>query len=144
MKIQVRPVIAGVRHGWSVLPGSRHAFISSISHDDAAQAVVAALEVASGAYNVTDDEPLRHVDYLGSLADALGVSPPRFLPAWSAKLFGVAGAVLARSLRISNRKLREATGWRPIYPSMRQGWPALLAELGEAARNRPLEASVTR
>jgi nucleoside-diphosphate-sugar epimerase len=142
--IQVKPVIAGVRHGWSVLPGSRDAFISSVSHDDAAQAVVAALEADSGAYNVSDDEPLSHAEYLGSLADALGVSPPRFLPAWSTPLFGNVGALLARSLRLSNRKLREATGWRPRYPSMREAWPALLTELAEAARNQRREAHATR
>lgn len=141
--IQVKPVIAGVRHGWSVLPGSRDAFISSVSHDDAAQAIVAALETESGAYNVVDDEPLRHAEYLGSLADALGVSPPRFLPAWSTPLFGNVGALLARSLRISNRKLRDATGWRPRYPSMREAWPALLAALGEAARKQRREVQVT-
>jgi hypothetical protein len=93
---------------------------------------------------VTDDEPLRHVDYLGSLAGTLGVSPPRFLPTWLAPLFGGAGAVVARSLRLSNRKLRDATGWRPIYPSMREGWPALLAELDDAARHHRLEARAIR
>jgi nucleoside-diphosphate-sugar epimerase len=129
--IQVKPVIAGVRHGWSLLPGSPDAFLSSISHDDAAQAVVAALTAGGGAYNVTDDEPLRHTDYLGSLAKALDVRPPRFLPAWMTPLFGAAGAVLARSMRLSNRKLREATGWRPRWSSMRQAWPALLAALDE-------------
>lgn len=136
--IQVKPLIAAVRHGWSILPGRRDAYISSVSHDDAAQAVVAALDLSSGAYNVTDDEPLRHVDYVAALADALGVSPPRFLPTWTTPLFGVAGAVVARSLRLSNRKLREATSWRPMYASMRQGWPTLLAELGEATRRRSL------
>jgi nucleoside-diphosphate-sugar epimerase len=136
--IQVKPVIAGVRHGWSILPGPKDAYISSISHDDAAHAVVAALEIPSGAYNVTDDEPLRHVDYVGALAEVLGVSPPRFLPTWTTPLFGVAGAVTARALRLSNRKLRDATSWRPMYASMRQGWPAVLAELGERPRRQSL------
>jgi nucleoside-diphosphate-sugar epimerase len=133
--IQVKPVIAGVRHGWSLLPGPREAFISSISHDDAAQAVVAALTADGGAYNVSDDEPLRHDEYLDSLADALRVAPPRFLPVWMAPLFGGAGAVLARSIRLSNRKLRETTGWRPRWPSVRQAWPALLAALDEEVRH---------
>lgn len=136
--LQVKPVIAGARHGWSILPGPKDAYISSVSHDDAAQAVLAALDVPSGAYNVTDDEPLRHVDYVGALAEALGVSPPRFLPKWTTPLFGVAGAVASRSLRLSNRKLREATSWRPTYASMREGWPALLAELGERPRRHSL------
>lgn len=141
--IQVKPVIAGVRHGWSILPGSPDAFISSVSHDDAAQAVVAALDVASGAYNVVEDEPLRHAEYLGSLADALGVAPPHFLPAWMTPLFGNVGALLSRSLRLSNKKLRDATGWRPHYPSMREAWPELIAALGETARETR-EAHATR
>src|SRR6266567_1909621 len=48
-----------VRRGWAPLPGSPQAFFSSISHDDAAAAVSAALDVSAGVYNVTDDEPLR-------------------------------------------------------------------------------------
>jgi hypothetical protein len=42
------------------------------------------------------------------------------------------GKLLARSQRISNRKLREAVSWRPRYPSVREGWPATLAALREA------------
>jgi hypothetical protein len=44
------------------------------------------------------------------------------MPAWMTVLFGSAGRLLARSLRISNRKLREASGWSPRYPSARDGW----------------------
>src|SRR5439155_2112 len=32
----------------------------------------------------------------------------------------------ARSLRISNRKLRQASGWSPRYPSAREGWRAII------------------
>jgi hypothetical protein len=30
----------------------------------------------------------------------------------------------ARSVRISNRKLREECAWVPKYPSVREGWSA--------------------
>jgi hypothetical protein len=40
-----------------------------------------------------------------------------------------AAELMARSLRISNQKLREASGWAPRFPSIREGWRATLAEL---------------
>jgi hypothetical protein len=36
---------------------------------------------------------------------------------------------MTRSQRISNRKLRGAGGWAPRYPSVREGWPATVAEM---------------
>lgn len=116
-----------VRRGWAPMPGSPSAFISSVSHDDAASAVVAALGLPAGIYNVTDDEPVSHREYFDSLAEALGVAVPRLPPPWSTFLFGPAGPMLARSLRISNRKLREAADWSPRFRSVREGWRALAA-----------------
>jgi nucleoside-diphosphate-sugar epimerase len=118
-----------LRKGWALLPGSPRKYISSVSHDDAAAAVVAALKARAGAYNVVEDEPVRHEVYAGSLASLLGFRPPRFPPAWATPLFGAPGAMLARSLRVSNRKLRVETGWAPRYPSVREGWVATLREM---------------
>jgi hypothetical protein len=45
--------------------------------------------------------------------------------------------LISRSQRISNAKLREATGWAPRWPSVREGWRAIapaLRELGGATR----------
>jgi len=58
----------------------------------------------------------------GALADAIGAGPPRLPPRWLTPLFGSVGEMLARSLRISNRKLRETTRWAPRYRSAREGW----------------------
>ena len=121
---QLRDMIRIVRGGWSPLPGSPETFVSPVSHDDAATAVVAALGVPAGVYNVTDDEPVRRREFLDVLAHAIGVPPPRFAPAWLARLGGSLGELLSRSLRVSNRKLREASGWAPAYPSVREGLPA--------------------
>ena len=125
----LKDLLKAIRLGWAPLPGSPHGFISSVSHDDAASAVVAALDAPAGAYNVADDEPVRRDVYAGTLAGLIGAGPPRFPPAWATPLFGVARA-LARSLRISNRRLREETGWRPRYPSVREGLAPTLREMG--------------
>jgi nucleoside-diphosphate-sugar epimerase len=124
-----RDLIGYVRRGWAPIPGVADAYTSLVSHEDAAAAVVAALGVPPGIYNVVDDEPLRRREFFDSLAGVLGVAPPRLPPPWLKYLFGSLGEMLARSLRISNRKLRDACGWTPRYPSMREGWPAVVAAL---------------
>jgi hypothetical protein len=40
-----------------------------------------------------------------------------------------AGEMLARSLRVSNRKLPKECAWVPKYPSMREGWRAVAAAI---------------
>jgi hypothetical protein len=69
-------------------------------------------------------------DYGAALAAALGVPPPRIPPAWTARLMGPLGETLARSVRMSNQKLKTACAWRPRYPSVREEWPAMLVEMG--------------
>lgn len=96
-------------------------------HDDAASAVFAALNARAGIYNIVDDEPVRRREMFGTMAGALGVGPPRFLPSWLARLMGSVGEFLSRSQRISNRKFREETGWTPRYPSVREGIPTLVS-----------------
>jgi nucleoside-diphosphate-sugar epimerase len=124
-----RDLIRYVRRGWAQIPGAADAYISLVSHDDAAAAVVAALGAAPGAYNVVDDEPMRRREFFDSLAGVLGVAPPRLPPPWLKYLFGSLGEMLARSLRISNCKLRDECGWAARYPSVREGWPAIVTAL---------------
>ena len=120
-----------VRRGWAPVFGP-DGFASSIAHDDAATAVVAALGVGPGTYNVADDVPLRRREWVDTLAQALHVGPPRFPPQWLARLGGSLGELLARSQRISNRKLRAESGWAPQYPSVREGWPVVVGEMKES------------
>jgi nucleoside-diphosphate-sugar epimerase len=138
--VQTHEFARWVRKGWAPLPGRADAYISSISHDDAASAVVAAITLPPGIYNVTDDEPVTHAEYFSSLADAIGVRTPKLLPPWTASLFGPLGNLLARSLRISNLKLRTSSSWTPEYRSVREGWRALASELGPAGLAAPLTA----
>ena len=125
----VPDLIRFTKRGMMALPGRPEAYFSSLSHDDAASAVVAALGVEGGIYNVADDEPLRRRDFFAVVADGLGVPPPRPQPAWMSRLMGSLGELLSRSLRISNRRFRESSGWSPRHRSLREGWPALLAEV---------------
>ena len=122
-------IIWFVKKGWVALPGSPEAFISSLSHDDAAAAVVSALKIESGIYNVSDDEPLPRREFFNLLADALGVRHPKFPPRWITKLMGSIAELLGRSQRILNRKFRNASGWQPKFPSVREGWKAVVKQI---------------
>lgn len=133
---QLMDLIRMVRRGFAPLPGPAESFLSSVSHDDAASAVLVALQLPPGVYNVADDEPMRHREYVDTLAAALQVRPPKLLPAWAAPLAGSVGRLLARSQRISNRKLRDVAGWQPSYASVREGWPATLAVMREVPAAR--------
>jgi nucleoside-diphosphate-sugar epimerase len=89
---------------------------------------VAALDVPAGCYNVSDDRPVTRREFAEALAEALGAPTPKFFPAWVAALGGSLGEMLARSQRISNAKLESACDWVPRYPSVVEGWRAVVAE----------------
>jgi nucleoside-diphosphate-sugar epimerase len=139
---QLGVMVALVRRGWMPLLGPADSYMSSVSHDDAAAAVVAALDVPTDVYNVSDDEPLRHRAFADALADALGVPRPHLPPAWTAYLAGGMGNLLARSQRVSNARLRAASGWAPRYRSVREGFPAAVGAFPPAPRRRRGEAAV--
>lgn len=111
--------------------GRSDAYLSSINTDDAAAGVVAALDAPAGIYNVVEDEPLTRREHFDALAAALGVRRPHIPPGVVAKLGGDKAETLARSQRVSNERFKKNTGWAPVYPSAREGWPAVVAEMRE-------------
>ena len=121
-----------LRRGMAPLPGPAHAYVSSISHDDAASAVVAAVSVPAGVYNVCDDQPLMRETYFAAMADAFGVPHPKPIPSWMVRLMGTSGELLSRSQRLTNRKLA-AHGWAPRHPSVVSGFRAAAQLLERAA-----------
>lgn len=129
----VRDLLRVARAGYWPLPGAADAYWSSVAHDDAAAAVVAALGVPGGVYNVADDEPLTRAAFAAALADAFALPPPRPPPRWAAALaaglVGSLGELLGRSQRISNAKLRGASAWAPRFPSAREGFRAVAAAM---------------
>ena len=106
------------------LIGRPDSYISSIHMEDGGQAVAAALNVPADTYNVVDDEPVTKREYAEALATAARTRPWVRGPGRLALLLGHRMASLTRSMRVSNRRFREASGWRPRYPSVREGWLA--------------------
>src|SRR5689334_10251485 len=99
--------------------------------EDVASALVAAAERApDGAiYHAADDEPIRFYDFIALTANALGVGPPRRIPAALARLAAGRHAVTAvtRSARSSNARLKQELGWQPRFPNAGVGVPDAVA-----------------
>jgi 2-alkyl-3-oxoalkanoate reductase len=118
--------IEAVRAGLPVELGPGPAYRSSITTDDAASAVVAALSAPTGTYNVVDDRPLPRAEYVDALAHALGVPTPA-VPSVADELPPVASAMV-RSQRVSNQRFEDATDWRPQAVSAWEGWASTIDE----------------
>lgn len=125
----LRTMVRTVERGWSPLPGPPDGFWSAVAHEDAATAVVASLDVPAGTYNVCDDEPLTRLSFGDALARAVGARTPRPMPRWVGVLGGATMEMLSRSHRMSNRKLRSASGWTPRWRSASEGLPAAVEAL---------------
>jgi hypothetical protein len=97
--------------------------------DDTGTAVVAALKAPAGTYNVTDETTTRG-EQMDALAHAVGVRRLVAAPQALTKVGPLNYA--ARSQRVSNKRFQGATGWRPRHPTAREGWPAVVAEMGAA------------
>lgn len=98
---------------------------SFVHVEDAASAVFAAIERgAAGIYNVSDDEPAPMREWVPVFAEAVGAKKPLRLPSWLVRLFaGAAATAMATSVRgATNAKIKDELGWRPRYPSWRQGF----------------------
>ncbi len=92
---------------------------------DVAHALLLAVEDArSGStYHVVDDEPITFYEFMALTANALGVGAPRRIPVALARLIAGRNAVdaVVRSARSSNAKIKRELGWRPRYPTAREG-----------------------
>ena len=129
----LREMIGTAKKGLSPMAGSPSAYWSSIAHEDAASAVVALVDAPAGIYNVCDNVPLTRREWLGTLAAAAGIKVPRPMPKVMTMLGGSTMELLSRSQRMSNRKLKTATGWLPKYPSAREGLPEAVRALGSSS-----------
>lgn len=106
------------------VPGADSTYLSSIHLADAADAVVVALQAPAATYNVVDDEPLTKRDYADACAAAVAKRAWIRAPGRLALLLGDRTTSMTRSLRVSNRRFREVSDWRPRHPSAREGYAA--------------------
>jgi nucleoside-diphosphate-sugar epimerase len=119
--------------GRFVVIGSGENWWDVVRSEDVASACVQAAEHArAGAlYHVVDDQPIRYYEFVALTAKALGVGPPRHVPAWLARRATGKDPVCAvvRSARSSNELIKRELGWEPRYPTAPEGVPDAVARL---------------
>lgn len=132
---QIAEQAAITRRGMAPVLGGPRGYISTIDADDAAAAVVAALDVPAGIYNVVDNDPLTRAEYATAMAVALGVKRTSFAVARTGALAGDkrTGGMI-RSLRVSNVKFKQAADWEPRWPTGAQGLATAVAQNVRIAR----------
>jgi nucleoside-diphosphate-sugar epimerase len=82
---------------------------------------------AGGIYNLCDDEPCPNSEVVAYAARLLGREPPPEVALADAQLPPAAMRFYAESKRVSNARAKAELGWRPAYPSYREGLAAILA-----------------
>ena len=95
-----------------------------IEINDAAAGVVAALEHGRPGeiYNIVGDESAGLTDLGHELAKQLGTRPPRELPSWVIRMGGRYAALMGVTrLHVSNEKAKRELGWKPQFPTIREG-----------------------
>lgn len=117
-----------VRAGAAELPGPGTHHLNLAHRDDIVAAVFAALSFpesrAGGIYNVADGAPATKAEVVAWLAAQLGLPAPRFA---GGKASGRRGFAAPPDRIISNARLQSELGWRPRYPSFREGYAGILS-----------------
>ena len=113
----------------SVLPGSGVHRMNMAHQDDIVSAMLACFtaptEVRNEIFNVADGAPATKAEVVQWLCSQLGRTEPVFTPEGGTgkRANGPADRI------ILSRKLTERLGWQPAYPTYREGYVRLLAEV---------------
>ena len=105
------------------LPGQ---VFSRVHLDDIASGVVAAFDAPPGAYNLADDLPASQNAVIEEACRLLGMAPPPLQAVDQAGLSPQARAFYSENRRVANGKAKRLLGWRPAYPTYREGLAAIL------------------
>jgi nucleoside-diphosphate-sugar epimerase len=102
--------------------GAGDYYVPSLHIDDAARAIVGALEAPSGAYNVCDDTPRTYADFITGIAAVADAPSPMRLPEFIGPIaMGYPWKWMRRSVRMSNAALKSVTGWVPQHTDAVEG-----------------------
>jgi 2-alkyl-3-oxoalkanoate reductase len=97
--------------------------------DDAVSATVAALDhgVPGSAYDIVDDRAMSFSEVATIAAELMNAPRPRAVPLWLPKLLmPYMTRVLSVRMPLSNAKARAELGWRPAFPTVRDGLSHML------------------
>lgn len=110
----------------SPLRSAPNGWLNLIHVEDAARAILALADTRSPdlVYNITDDEPVRRLDYWQALSQWMNIPIPPILPDHLSS---------PTNRRISNAKIKLHLGLDWHYPSYRSGVPEALREMSATA-----------
>ena len=95
-----------------------------INVEDAAAATVLALDraPAGAVYDIVDDRPVSFSEIVETVAEFTESSAPWRVPAWIPRLLSPYMArLISLRMPLSNAKAKAELGWRPRYPTIREG-----------------------
>ena len=101
---------------------------SRVHVDDIASAVIAALDAPPDAYNLADDLPTGQNAVIAEACRLLGLASPPLRSLDEAGLSSQARAFYSENRRVANGKAKRVLGWRPAYPTYRDGLAAILRQ----------------
>jgi nucleoside-diphosphate-sugar epimerase len=81
---------------------------------------------AGGIYNLCDDEPCSNGEVIAHAAQLLGLPVPPEVTLAEADLSPAAMRFYGENKRVSNSLAKAELGWRPAYPTYREGLSAIL------------------
>ena len=119
------------------LPGNSGQVFSRVHVQDIARGVIASFAAPAGVYNLADDCPISQNTVIEEACRLLGRAPLPLLTLAEANLSPMARAFYAENRRVANGKAKRVLGWRPAYPTYREGLRAL------SAMNNPASATTT-
>lgn len=101
---------------------------SRVHVDDIVSGVIAAIDcdAPAGAYNLADDLPASGNAVTEEACRLLGVAPPPLQTIEQAGLSPMARAFYSENRRVANGKAKRELGWRPQYPTYKEGLLSLL------------------
>jgi nucleoside-diphosphate-sugar epimerase len=123
-----RNALERVREGRAhriALPGQ---VFSRVHVDDIVSGVTAGLEAPPGAYNLADDLPASQNAVIEEACRLLGTQPPPLQSLDDANLTPQARAFYTENRRVANGKAKRELGWRPAFPTYREGLRVCLAK----------------
>ena len=101
---------------------------SRIHVDDIAAGLLALLRSdRAGVFHLCDEEAAPPQDVIKFAAELLGVPAPSEIAFEDADLSAMGRSFYSECKRVSNAKVKAATGWRPLYGSYRDGLSAILS-----------------
>jgi hypothetical protein len=102
-----------------------HVFSRAHVDDIASGLKALLLSDVRGVFNLCDEEAAPPQDVIAYAAHLMGITPPPEVAIEDADLSPMGASFYAECKRVSNARLKAATGWRPSYPTYREGLAAI-------------------